>query len=887
MTLSLYFLRSHSCAKAKQNSAIWKCVTNYLHFLHSASFAKGRTLESVHSTLAFENYSSTYSCRLWPLFEKASGQPHQTQRFCGCFIFLTAGVKILKGVNSGSDTPPAIAGLSRPPYLTGHPAKPRPNTAQLEIIMPLWASNPESIPLPPFSRPMVQEVTRPTQPMRHSTYVPPLAPRPLRVINGQLVDYSSQAMYMDSHVPVSGSLPGLCTSVLTPPVNAHGPLRFFVSPPLQAHAMVMAPAAVRATHVSHPGHADHSKSRASHMSHAGHADHTKSHASHMSHSGHTGHTQGHPSHVSHAGHPDHTKSHASYPSHVNHMSHGGHADSSHPSHGSRSYTVHTSTHTTYSASAAYALQPGAINAASVSPALPLHSAKEPLHPAKEPLQNAAKEGAYPHNEHQLSARPVNTTVPPSPDEESISSDGEEPTKEAAEEDEETEEEEEDEEEEKDEEIVDGKEKKNFKKREVDSAAVSENGTKRIKVNDEKNYRDGPIRFNCTDCTATFTSKARFESHIGQHKEGKLRHTCEVCGRGYRKLSEIRCHMTEKSYKCTMCDAKFSDSSTLKRHIKIHTGEKPFTCDTCEAKFSESRSLKRHMRTHTNERPYKCVTCGSSFSHSSSLKTHMRTHTGEKPYECTTCDAKFSQSSSLKMHMRFHTGEKPFQCLTCGSKFSRSNHLHSHMRIHTGEKPFMCPLCDKCFSDNTHLKRHVRTHTGEKPFQCPYCVATFRESGTLKVHLRIHTGEKPFKCTFCDFSFSDGSALKRHIRIHTGEKPYKCTTCDACFSESRSRNRHMRIHMRNHLQNKLTPSMSTKGDGKVSPMPDQKENITASTVTTEGQQPISQPISQPIQPSLQPFPAFPSPVTPDGKPLSGTTATTVTTTTVTTVTQVTA
>lgn len=60
------------------------------------------------------------------------------------------------------------------------------------------------------------------------------------------------------------------------------------------------------------------------------------------------------------------------------------------------------------------------------------------------------------------------------------------------------------------------------------------------------------------------------------------------------------------------------------------GRKPYACEVCNARFSDPSSKRRHEKEHVSAKPYVCQLCFESFKRGGQLKTHLsRKHTNQK------------------------------------------------------------------------------------------------------------------------------------------------------------------------------------------------------------------------------------------------------------------
>ena len=103
-------------------------------------------------------------------------------------------------------------------------------------------------------------------------------------------------------------------------------------------------------------------------------------------------------------------------------------------------------------------------------------------------------------------------------------------------------------------------------------------------------------FKCELCDGAFYSKQALKNHQMVHDDSR-NFVCDVCSKAFKTVNLLNAHKIyhggERKFKCD-CGKSFLQKATLQRHERIHSGERPFMCHLCQASFSDSSILRRHM-----------------------------------------------------------------------------------------------------------------------------------------------------------------------------------------------------------------------------------------------------------------------------------------------------
>jgi KRAB domain-containing zinc finger protein len=328
--------------------------------------------------------------------------------------------------------------------------------------------------------------------------------------------------------------------------------------------------------------------------------------------------------------------------------------------------------------------------------------------------------------------------------------------------------------------------------------------------------------------------------------------------------------SSSSFTCPFCQKVLRTKKGLRIHQRRHTGDKLRSCHMCNAQFTRSHHLIRHMKTHVKtDAGHLCAECGMSFMKLSNLLSHKKMHKsdsgeksddGENGQQSTAADNNSDCDNEITLEINEDDDDdedeedaldeyfKPktksskkdkgtYECKYCFKIMTTFVGLKIHMRRHTGSDLAKCKLCEKSFTKSSHLKRHLQTHgikelekpkpVEKKVMECEFCDRKFKYKKSFNHHMQTEHGmsdesDVPLSAYISKISNKDTESTKEELveeESTTNEKNpepeqpasdqemknsppapkpahhkvHVCHVCEAAFARANHLTRHMTLH----------------------------------------------------------------------------------------------
>ena len=142
-------------------------------------------------------------------------------------------------------------------------------------------------------------------------------------------------------------------------------------------------------------------------------------------------------------------------------------------------------------------------------------------------------------------------------------------------------------------------------------------------------------------------------------------------------------------KCPFCNGRFSEQSTLNKHLR-QAHDKNSTKNRSEkACFQNKKSILNRPLKGVDQRKLeeniqvKCSYCKSLFRALKDLVNHCDSiHEGKmsiKPFTCNLCKKSYDFKDGVQRHFsKVHEGNSPYKCNMCDLRFSIKRNLKAHL-----------------------------------------------------------------------------------------------------------------------------------------------------------------------------------------------------------------
>ena len=262
-------------------------------------------------------------------------------------------------------------------------------------------------------------------------------------------------------------------------------------------------------------------------------------------------------------------------------------------------------------------------------------------------------------------------------------------------------------------------------------------------------------------------------------------------------AEVARNCGERLYQCALCDKRFEEASSLRRHVRmLHSDVMPLQCDQCDEGFIAKSTLIDHVRTCHNEKSFHLndmskvelnetvenastsVIIQSKQINECSDMTQISDNQNVNRFECTQCKMLFRTEDRLHKHLATatHKSEQRYQCDVCGKSFKTENHLKEHEKIHLEKtldfkfnvkeeaKDTFSSIGEPVIKSETQDDNYATEESGniEEPGE-PEEPKQLGEPEEPKEPREPEEPQPPFQCEECGKGFEAKSALTEHMK----------------------------------------------------------------------------------------------------------------------------
>ena len=284
-------------------------------------------------------------------------------------------------------------------------------------------------------------------------------------------------------------------------------------------------------------------------------------------------------------------------------------------------------------------------------------------------------------------------------------------------------------------------------------------------------------FQCSLCGYGSDESEALRLHVTNSHPNCSQFQCDQCPDIYGSFTDIVKHVAKvhnyKEFKNYRKEMKLINERLMSEPYKKEVlGVPVFDCSECSSRFKKWMELKIHMKNEHNLSGYKCTKCNYKPYDMSTLRKHyISNHCKSQVYKCLFCDYSCGQANPVVLHANAkHNFPEPYKCGRCSFTTGVLGRLRNHFNIHVETDGYQCGYCPSSFSEPAQIKSHFQTeHNFNRIYKCPLCAFT---SGCLqdsRLHEGLaHTQNKPFKCSMCPFCTSALKTFKTHALVAHSE-----------------------------------------------------------------------------------------------------------------------